>query len=102
MIVAISRIRVVSGNEEAIAAQYRQRLGAVEEAPGFLGLEILQEQDRPEAFLVLMRWRERADFEAYRRSEAFRRAHERIAALSGRTRIDRESYQVSVYEIIGG
>ena len=92
----------MSGNADAIAGQYRQRLRAVDEQPGFLGLEILRGQDRAEEFLVLMRWSDREAFEAYRRSEAFKRAHGRIAALSGPTRVDRETYEVGVYEIIAG
>lgn len=91
---------MVSGNADAIAEQYQQRIRAVDEQPGFLGLEILRGQEQPEEFLVLMRWRDRDAFEAYRRSEAFKRAHGRIFAVSGPTRIDRATYEVGVYEII--
>jgi heme-degrading monooxygenase HmoA len=100
MIVAISRIRITSGNADAVAAQYCQRSGLVEQAPGFLGLEILRGQDQPDEFLVYMRWADRAAFDDYRGSARFRQAHHSIAKIPGRTRIDPATYEVEVYDVI--
>lgn len=51
-VVVISRIRIVSGNAAAVASQYRQRVGAVDDVPGFLGLEVLQPHDRATEFWI--------------------------------------------------
>jgi heme-degrading monooxygenase HmoA len=100
MIVAISRIRITSGNADAVAAQYQQRSRLVEQAPGFLGIEILRGQDQRDEFLVCMRWVDRAAFEAYHGSALFRQAHRAIAKIPGPTRIDRSTYDVGVFDVI--
>ncbi|MDQ2999374.1 MAG: antibiotic biosynthesis monooxygenase [Chloroflexota bacterium] len=100
MIVAISRIRITSGNADAVAAQYQQRSQLVEQAPGFLGLEILRGQDQPDEFMVCMRWVDRAAFEAYRSSPQFRQAHQNIRTIPGHTHIDRATYAVGVFDVI--
>jgi heme-degrading monooxygenase HmoA len=100
MVVAISRFRITSGNANAVAAHYQRRSRLVEQAPGFLGLEILRGQDRPDDFLVYMRWVDRAAFEAYQGSAQFRQAHRAIASIPGRTRIDPATYDVGVFDVI--
>ena len=100
MIVAISRICITSGNADAVAAQYQRRSRLVEQAPGFLSLEILRGQDRPDEFLVCMRWVDRAAFEDYRGSALFRQAHGTIARIPGHTRIDPATYDVGVFDVI--
>jgi heme-degrading monooxygenase HmoA len=100
MIVAISRIRIISGNADAVAAQYGRRSRLVEQAPGFLGIEILRGQDQRDEFLVCMRWVDRAAFEAYHGSALFRQAHRAIANIPGRTRIDPATYDVGVFDVI--
>ncbi len=101
MIVAISRIRIISGNAPAVAAQYEQRSRLVEQAPSFLGVEILSGQDDADEFLVIMRWADRPAFEAYRHGPLFQAAHHKVAAISGHTRIDARTYEVGVYDVLG-
>jgi heme-degrading monooxygenase HmoA len=100
MIVAISRFRIISANADAVAAQYQQRSRLVEQAAGFLGLEILRGQDHPDEFLVCMRWANRTAFDAYRGSPLFRQAHRTIGQIPGRTRIDRATHDVEVFDVI--
>ena len=100
MIVAISRIRITSGNADAVAAQYQQRSRLVEQAPGFLGIEILRGQDQPDEFMVCMRWVDRAAFESYKSGAQFRQAHQNIRTIAGRTRIDPATYEVGVFDVL--
>ncbi len=97
MIVVTSRIRVVEGDPEALAAQYRARLHRAEETRGCLGVEVLRNLDRPEEFVVVSRWNGREAYDAYRRGPAFREAHRCIPAGM---RIDREERATDAWERI--
>ena len=95
MIVVTSRIRVVGGDADGLAARYRERLHRADEAAGCLGIEILRNVDRPEEFVVISRWTARAAYEAYRRGPLFREAHRRIPPG---VRIDREERSTDAWE----
>ena len=99
MIVVTSRIRVVGGDADALAGQYRNRAGLVDALPGCLGVEILRHLDRPEEFVVLTRWTDEDAYTAYRAHPAFRQAHRAIAHLPG-LRIDPASRVVERYEVL--
>lgn len=100
MIVVTSRIRVVSGNEDALAEQYRNRLKLAEDEPGCLGVEILRSMDSPEDFVVYSRWRSLDDYQRFRRSSAYRQSHARIADIPGSLRIDAEARVVESFEML--
>lgn len=100
MIVITSRIRVVGGDADALAARYQARVGLVDTLPGCLGVEILRHIDRPEEFVVVTRWTDEDAYAAYRAHPAFRQAHRAIAQLPG-LRIDSESRVVDRYEVLG-
>ncbi len=53
-------------------------------ADGFLGVELLQQEDEPDRYLTIDRWRSRADFEAFKaRFEAdYHRLDEAFAELT--------------------
>lgn len=100
MIVVTSRIRVVAGDADALAAQYADRLGLADGAPGCRSVEILRNVDAPAEFAVLTRWESRAAYDAYRRGPAFRASHERIARIPGGIRVERIGDGVEVLEVI--
>ncbi len=76
MILAVNRIFVDPRYHEEFEERLRTRLGMVENAPGFLRLEILKPVEG-EDYLLLTWWETREDFERWTRSEAFRAAHAR-------------------------
>ena len=49
--------------------------GKVEAAPGFEGFELLRPNDEREVCLVLTRWRQEEDFQAWASSPDFRAGH---------------------------
>lgn len=100
MIVVVSRIRVTSGNADALAEQYRRRLRRVETLPGCLGVEVLRHLERPDEFAVYTRWESRAAYEQYRQHPAFREAHARVREIPGGLRIDRDERAVDFYEVL--
>lgn len=100
MIVVISRIRVTSGNADALAEQYGRRSHLVEKVPGCLGVEVLRGVDHPAEFMVYTRWTDRAAYEHYRKDQAFREAHRQIQNIPGGLRIAREERTVEWYEVL--
>ena len=100
MIVVTSRIRVTGGSADALADQYRQRLGRADAMPGCRGVEVLRHVDRPDEFMVYTRWDSLADYEAYRRDPAFREAHQRTRDIPGGIRVARVDEGVDHYEVL--
>lgn len=76
--VAISEIAVDVEGAPALEAAFRDRIGLVEGWPGFLGLEVLRHRRRPGRYLMVSRWSSKETFQAYMRSEAHDRSHERM------------------------
>lgn len=76
--VAISHIEVPEQGGAALEAAFRTRLGAVDDWPGFRGLEVLADRRRPSHYVMISRWSSREDFVAYLRSDDHRRSHARI------------------------
>ena len=100
MFVVMSRIRVLAGNADGLADQYRSRSRVVEDQPGSLGSESLRNLERTDEFVVYMRWQSEQDFEQYRRSLASRAAHARIANIPGGIQIDPDTRVVEHYEVL--
>jgi len=97
MIVVTSRIRVVEGDAEALAAQYRARMHRADAAAGCLGVEILRNVERRYEFVVISRWSDREAYDAWRRGPLFREAHRRVPAG---LRIDREERATDAWELL--
>ncbi|MDZ7679828.1 MAG: antibiotic biosynthesis monooxygenase [Acidimicrobiales bacterium] len=76
--VAFSELTVPEGGEPRLDAAFRNRLGAVERAPGFRGLEVWADQARPTEYSMVTWWDSRESFQQYLRSEDHRRSHDRI------------------------
>lgn len=100
MIVAISRITVTNNNDQALAEQYMKRSGLVDQTPGFISMEVLRNSSNPCEFLVYTRWETQEAFDAYYRAEAFRHAHQNVASIPGRVKIDRKTKVLDIYEVV--
>ncbi len=100
MIVVTSRLRVTSGNADALAERYRHRGRVAETLPGCLGVEVLRHLERPDEFVVVTRWCDEASYAAYRRHPAFRAAHGRIREVPGGLRVASEERAVDRYEVL--
>ena len=78
MYVSLSRLRVPAERAPELVEAFRARLGAVDAWDGFVDLQVWQ-SDRDAGELVMVsRWRDRAAFKAYMRSDAHRVSHGRI------------------------
>ena len=74
----MSRLRVPEERAGALVTAFQGRARLVEEADGFVDLQVWQsDRDRGE-LLMVSRWRDRAAFTAYMRSAEHKVSHGRI------------------------
>jgi heme-degrading monooxygenase HmoA len=74
-VVRINAISVPAGSGDELARRFAQRAGAVDNAAGFEGFELLRPTDQRDTWLVLTRWRDEASFRAWTESPAFAHGH---------------------------
>lgn len=100
MYVSLSRLRVAEARAPELVAAFRRRARLVEEADGFLDLQVWQSDRDPGELVMVSRWRDRDAFKAYMKSERHRISHERIAGDLGRAiRLERLEH-MHTYEVV--
>jgi heme-degrading monooxygenase HmoA len=75
--IAMNRFKVILGSQTEFEQVWKTRDTHLRDVPGFITFHLLRGPDRDDHTLYSSHsiWRSRADFEAWTRSEAFRRAH---------------------------
>ena len=77
--VSMSRLRVAGERADKLVSAFRARLGRVDHASGFLGLQVWRsDRDGGEVIMVSW-WRDRECFTEYMRSADHRASHDRIS-----------------------
>jgi heme-degrading monooxygenase HmoA len=78
MFIAMNRFKVVPGAQAEFEQVWTTRDSHLGEVPGFVAFHLLRGPERDDHVLYSSHtlWRNRADFEAWTHSEAFRRAHQ--------------------------
>ena len=100
MYVSMSRLRVAAERAPELVAAFRRRAGLVEGADGFVDLQVWQSDRDATELLMVSRWRDRAAFTAYMRSEDHRVSHGRIdPALKEAIRLERLEH-LHTYEVV--
>jgi heme-degrading monooxygenase HmoA len=74
-VVKINAITVREGSGDELARRFAKRAGAVDDAEGFEGFELLRPTDDRGVWLVLTRWRDDESFNAWVASPAFAHGH---------------------------
>jgi heme-degrading monooxygenase HmoA len=74
-IVRINVIEVPPGSGDELALRFARRAGAVDNAPGFEGFDLLRPTDGRLNWLVVTRWSDEASFRAWTASPAFAQGH---------------------------
>jgi heme-degrading monooxygenase HmoA len=78
MYVSVARLRVEPERADELVEAFRRRLHLVDDADGFVDLQVWRsDRDREDIWMV-SRWRERSAFTAYMRSDEHARSHDRI------------------------
>ena len=86
--VACSHLNVPEAGRSALIAAFRDRLGRVDDWPGFQRLEIWEDSADPTAFVMVSWWDSEAAFRSYMASQDHRLSHERIPGGELRPRPD--------------
>ena len=76
--VSLSRLRVEEARAGELVAAFRRRAHLVDDADGFVDLQVWQSDRDAGEILMVSRWRDRAAFTAYMRSDAHKVSHDRI------------------------
>jgi len=100
MYVSMSRLRVAASESGALVEAFRARAHLVDDAHGFVDLEVWRSDRDPEEILMVSRWTDRAAFTAYMRSEEHKVSHARIdPALQAAIRLERLEH-LHTYEVV--
>ena len=92
-VVVMNRIPVAEGREQEFEQTFAERDRAVDQMPGFVDLEVLRPAEG-RTYVVMTRWKSRADFEAWTKSEAFIAAHRKQSPGLAEGRPTLEIYEV--------
>ncbi|WP_392507491.1 antibiotic biosynthesis monooxygenase family protein [Naumannella halotolerans] len=82
-VIKINAITVDPDSGDELAKRFAARAGAVDDADGFEGFELLQPTDERTTWLVLTRWRDEESFQAWMSSPAFAHGHRSEAERQG-------------------
>ena len=100
MYVSMSRLRVPEDRARELVAAFRRRARLVDHADGFVDLQVWQSDRDPGELLMVSRWRDRAAFTAYMRSEDHAVSHRRIDPdLQAAIRLERLEH-LHTYEVV--
>jgi heme oxygenase (mycobilin-producing) len=82
-VIKINAITVPADSGDELANRFAARAGAVDDAPGFEGFELLKPTDERSTWLVVTRWTDDESFKAWVSSPAFTHGHRSEAERSG-------------------
>ena len=100
MYVSLSRLRVPASRADELVAAFRRRARLVDEADGFVDLQVWQSDADPGELVMVSRWRDRNAFKAYMKSERHRASHQRIDGdLSRAIKLERLEH-MHTYEVV--
>ena len=100
MYVSLSRLRVAEGRADELIAAFRRRAHLVDDADGFVDLEVWRSDRDPDEVVMVSRWRDRAAFTAYMRSDEHRVSHDRIDRdLDAAIKLERLEH-LHTYEVV--
>ena len=78
MYVSLSRLRVAPERADELVAAFRRRAHLVDDADGFVDLEVWRSDREADALIMVSRWRDRGCFQRYMKSDAHAVSHRRI------------------------
>ncbi|MFT4165483.1 MAG: antibiotic biosynthesis monooxygenase [Microlunatus sp.] len=82
-VIKINAITVPKDAGDELAHRFAKRAGAVDDAEGFQGFELLKPTDDRDQWLVITRWRDEESFQAWLTSPSFAHGHRSAAERAG-------------------
>jgi heme oxygenase (mycobilin-producing) len=73
--VALSRFRVRNGMEAEVAEAFRNRPHLVDDAPGFIRMEVLTPSEDGTEFWLMTWWRDEESFRSWHHGHLYRESH---------------------------
>jgi heme-degrading monooxygenase HmoA len=96
----MSRLRIPVERADALVRAFRARVGLVDQADGFVDLQVWQSDRDAGELIMVSRWRDRAAFTAYMRSADHRTSHDRIPPeLKDAIKLERLEH-LHTYEVV--
>ena len=100
MYVSMSRLRVEAERAQELVTAFRARVRLVDDADGFVDLQVWQSDRDPGELIMVSRWRDRAAFTAYMRSAEHKVSHGRIdPELAAAIKLERLEH-LHTYEVV--
>ena len=100
MYVSLSRLRIDPQRAPDLVAAFRARAHLVDDADGFIDLQVWQSDRDASEIVMVSRSRDRQAFTAYMRSEAHRVSHNRIDPdLQAAIKLERLEH-LHTYEVV--
>jgi heme-degrading monooxygenase HmoA len=100
MYVSMSRLRVPVERAAQLVTAFRSRVGLVDEADGFVDLQVWQSDRDAGELIMVSRWRDREAFKTYMRSAEHRVSHDRIdPELQATIKLERLEH-LHTYEVV--
>ena len=103
-VIKINAITVPADSGDELAQRFAARAGAVDDAEGFEGFELLKPTDERTTWLVVTRWRDDEAFKAWMSSAAFSHGHRSESEREGGAPAKPVgvSSELWAYEVAGG
>jgi len=96
----MSRLRIQPEEAPALVEAFRARAHLVDDADGFVDLQVWQSDRDQGEILMVSRWRDRVAFRNYMRSAQHQISHDRIdPALQAAIRLERLEH-LHTYEVV--
>lgn len=76
--VVISRFKVANGISQEVREAFLARPHLVDDAPGFMDMEVLSPTADPDEFWLLTRWSDEPSYRAWHHGHSYRESHKGI------------------------
>lgn len=78
MIVALSRFTIANGMSDGIREAFRNRAHLVDNAPGFLGMEVMSPISSPSEIWLMTHWLDEQSYRGWHRGHNYHQSHRGI------------------------
>ena len=95
--VSVSRFRVSNGMENDVANAFRARPHLVDDAPGFVRMDVLSPSEDPSEFWLVTYWTDEESFRAWHHGHTFRESH---AAIPRGLKLDAAATELRAFRYI--
>ena len=99
MLVVLSRFTIANDMLDEVRFAFINRPHLVDDAPGFLGLEVMTPTDTPAEIWLVTRWRDEQSFRSWHRSHQY---HESHAGIPRGLKLVQGSASVRLFEVFAG